>query len=307
MELRACCKINLGLRVLRKRGDGFHDIETAMIALRGLFDTVSVRSAAFIPATPPPYFAPPEAPVATVFEAAGYALDCPPAENICMRAIGLLQREFGLGQAIVGLHKRVPSGAGLGGGSSDGAATLLAADQEFALGLSTSELERLAAELGSDAAFFVRALGSRATSPSAAICTGRGDILAPVELDLGGKWIAILKPSGVHISTAEAYLGVAARARERQLAELLRHPIGEWKSLIVNDFEESIFARHPIVGRLKRELYNAGAVYASMSGSGSAVFGIFDERPKLSGLARDGEHDAHGGGRSEIFRHIERL
>ncbi len=299
IERKAHCKINLGLRVVRRRADGFHDIETVMMPVRGLYDTVSVEALptpeTFVGLTPPPYSS--VAPVffgASVLEVSGAGVDCPPEQNICMKALRLVQREYGIGEAVIGLHKAVPSGAGLGGGSADAAAVLRALSEEFVLELSDNELELLAARLGSDVPFFVR--------DGAQLCTGRGEVMTPVEVELAGKWLAVVKPD-VAVSTAEAYAGITPREALRfpppdarfsphdarfsppdarfSLSEIVRRPVGEWRELLRNDFEESVLARHPEIGTLKRSLYDAGALYASMSGSGSAVFGIFEGRPTL--------------------------
>ncbi len=276
IENKAYCKINLGLRVVRRRADGFHDIETVMMPVRGLYDTVAVEAiptaATFVSLTPPPYPAPPPVfPTESVLEVSGSSVDCPPEYNICMKALRLLQSEYGIGQAVIRLHKAVPSGAGLGGGSADAAAALGALNEEFVLELPDAELEELAARLGSDVPFFVRG--------GVQLCTGRGEVMTPVEIDLAGMWLVVVKPSQ-SVSTAEAYAGVTPREDGMSLSEIVRRPVGEWRGRLVNDFEESVFARHPEIGAIKRGLYGAGAVYASMSGSGSAVFGLFERRPE---------------------------
>jgi 4-diphosphocytidyl-2-C-methyl-D-erythritol kinase len=256
MESRANCKINLGLRVLARRNDGFHDIETVMFPVRGLYDTVSVCSN----------------PSGNRLIEIGIQSGCPPEKNICMRALGLMQSRYGIGWATITLRKTVPTGAGLGGGSSDAVATLRALDGEFGLGLSDDTLEELGAELGSDVPFFVR------NTPQ--LATGRGNILSPIEVDLAGKWLVIVKPP-VAVSTAEAYSGITPHAEGTPITDILRRDISEWKDLLINDFEETVFARHHIMERLKRQLYDAGALYAAMSGSGSALFGIFEGEPTL--------------------------
>ncbi len=283
MELLANCKINLGLRVVRRRSDGFHDIETVMIPVPGLADTIRV-------AAPPPNL--PHPPHSSL-KVTGAKVDCPPEQNICMRALRLVQREFGIGEASLHLRKVVPSGAGLGGGSSDAAFTLRALNEVFALGLSDARLETLAAELGSDVPFFIR------NTPQ--LCTGRGEIMTPVEVDLAGKWLVILKPETVSVSTAEAYAGITPCEEGTPVAEIIKRPVGEWRGELVNDFEEGVFARHPEIAALKSLLYDEGAVYASMSGSGSAVFGIFDRRPFI-----DIEFDAAEEVGS-LFFHLEEL
>jgi 4-diphosphocytidyl-2-C-methyl-D-erythritol kinase len=292
IQLRAHCKINLGLRVVRRREDGFHDIETVMMPLAELYDTVAVEAIAtpetFVSLTPLPYPAPtPVFPTHSVLELSGLALDCPPEQNICMRALRLLQQEQGIGEAVIRLDKRVPSGAGLGGGSADAATVLRALDEEFVLELPNGELEKLATQLGSDVPFFVRG--------GVQLCTGRGEVMSPVEFSLEGLWLVVVKPRE-SVSTAEAYAGVTPRKGGEPIAEIVRRPASEWRGRLVNDFEESVFARHPRIGEIKRAMYDAGAVYASMSGSGSAVFGLFSERPE--GLR----------GRLDVpFYHVEQL
>jgi 4-diphosphocytidyl-2-C-methyl-D-erythritol kinase len=256
MELKANCKINLGLRVLGRRDDGFHDIETVMFPVRGLYDTVSVRAN----------------PVGNRLVERGLQSDCPPEKNICMRAVELIQSQYGIGRATVTLHKTVPTGAGLGGGSSDAIATLRALSGEFGLDLTDDTLEQLGAELGSDVPFFVK------NTPQ--LATGRGEILTPFEIDLSGKWLVILKPH-VAVSTAEAYAGITPCADGMPFRDILCRDISEWRELLVNDFEATVFARYPLLPELKNRLYDAGAIYAAMSGSGSAIFGIFESQPTL--------------------------
>jgi 4-diphosphocytidyl-2-C-methyl-D-erythritol kinase len=281
-ELKAHCKINLGLRVVRRRPDGFHDIETVMMPVPGLYDTVSVTEMPspehHLPLTPAPYPAPtPVFPAHSVLEISGdVEVDCPVEQNICMRALRLMQQEYGIGEAAIALQKNIPTGAGLGGGSADAAAVLHALNREFALELSNDELEGLGARLGSDVPFFVRALAPRG---GAQLCTGRGEMMTPVEVDLSGMWIAIAKPT-VSVSTAEAYAGIRPYESGKDILNILSKPIREWKGLLVNDFEETIFALHPQIADLRNSFYAAGALYAAMSGSGSAVFAIFDQRPE---------------------------
>jgi 4-diphosphocytidyl-2-C-methyl-D-erythritol kinase len=284
IEIKAHCKINLGLRVVRRRTDGFHDIETVMFPVRGLHDKVLVEAlpseSTFVNVTPFPYPAPnPVFPTDSVLEVSGLEVDCPPEQNICMKALRLVQQEYGIGEAVIRLRKVVPSGAGLGGGSADAAAVLRALNREFVLELTDGELEGLAARLGSDVAFFVRSGGGNARG-GAQLCEGRGEIMSPVEVDLAGRWLAIAKPP-VAVSTAEAYSGITPSEGGSSVGEIVRRPVNEWRELLHNDFEDSIFASHPEISHLKSVLYDAGALYVSMSGSGSAVFGIFDERPTL--------------------------
>lgn len=262
MILRANCKINLGLDILRRRADGFHDLETVMFPVRGLYDQIELtRTAA----------------AGVRFFAEGLAVDCPEQENICLKAFRLMQRHYGVEGVTIRLDKRVPFGAGLGGGSSDATAVIVALDALFDLQLPESELIQRAAELGSDTAFFVR------NTPQ--LCTGRGEVMTPFALDLSGRRLVIVKPDE-GVSTREAYAGVHPRVPAIPLGERLRQPVEDWQGLVTNDFEEHIFAAHPAIRAAKERLLAAGAVYAAMSGSGSAVFGIFDEKSeKLRSLS----------------------
>ena len=249
MEIKANCKINIGLDVLRRRADGYHDLSTVMVPVKGLYDVLRIEQA--------------EKSKLTIV---GIEVDCDPEQNICMKALRLMQQRYGIGEASITLDKRIPFGAGLGGGSADGTAVILALNEIFALGLDEATLISLAAELGSDTAFFVR------NSPQ--LCEGRGEIMTPIELDLAGYWLVLIKPDA-NVSTREAYAGVVPAIPEFSLTERLQKPIAEWQGSVKNDFEKSVFAAHPIIGEIKQELLDAGATYASMSGSGSTVFGLF--------------------------------
>jgi 4-diphosphocytidyl-2-C-methyl-D-erythritol kinase len=261
MILRANCKINIGLDVLRRREDGFHELSTVMYPVQGLYDTLTVvRSEEMI------------------FKQTGICVDCPTEKNLCVKAARLMQRCYGVGNVAITLDKRVPFGAGLGGGSSDATAVILAMNELFDLSLSEQELTTRAAELGSDTAFFVR------NTPQ--LCTGRGEKMTPIELPLQGKYLVLVKPAE-GVSTKEAYSGVKPALPAVRLAEALQRPMGEWREVVKNDFEKHIFEAHPAIAKLKNAMYDAGAVYASMSGSGSAVFGIFDEEPKLNVVDAD--------------------
>ena len=249
MEIKANCKINIGLDVLRRRADGYHDLSTVMVPVKGLYDVLTIEQAE-----------------ESTLSIVGIEVDCDPEQNICMKALRLMQQRYGIGEASITLDKRIPFGAGLGGGSADGTAVILALNEIFALGLDEATLISLAAELGSDTAFFVR------NSPQ--LCEGRGEIMTPIELDLAGYWLVLIKPDA-NVSTREAYAGVVPAIPELSLTERLQKPIAEWQESVKNDFEKSVFAAHPIIGEIKQELIDAGATYASMSGSGSTVFGLF--------------------------------
>ena len=247
MEIKANCKINIGLDVLRRRADGYHDLSTVMAPVKGLYDVLTIEQAE-------------ESSLSIV----GIEVDCDAEQNICMKALRLMQQRYGIGEVSITLDKRIPFGAGLGGGSADGTAVILALNDIFSLGLDEATLISLAAELGSDTAFFVR------NTPQ--LCEGRGEIMTPIELDLAGYWLVLIKPDA-NVSTREAYAGVVPAIPELSLTERLQKPIAEWQVCVKNDFEKSVFAAHPIIADFKQKMIDAGATYASMSGSGSTVFG----------------------------------
>ena len=254
--MHANCKINLGLDILRRREDGFHDLETVMLPVSELYDVVEVERAE-----------------QTSFVQEGLEVDCDMESNLCVKALRLMQRLYGVGEARIRLEKRVPFGAGLGGGSSDATAVILALNELYDLDLSEDKLVETAAMIGSDTAFFVR------NTPQ--LCTGRGEVMTPIELPLQGRYLAIAKPQE-GVSTKEAYVGVKPAVPAVRLADALMRPIEEWREVVKNDFESHIFEAHPSIAELKVAMYEAGALYASMSGSGSAVFGLFAEEPKLN-------------------------
>lgn len=252
MKIKANCKINLGLDVLRRREDGYHDLSTIMLPVEGLYDVVEIEK---------------RADKEIVFRGIGLTVDCATEDNICVKAAKLMQERYGVAGVDITLDKRVPFGAGLGGGSADGTAVIMGINEIYALGLSEEELIARAAELGSDTAFFVR------NSPQ--LCEGRGEQMTAIEVNLEGLWLVIIKPDE-SVSTREAYAGVKPAIPELPLTERIKRPISEWQGLIKNDFEPSVFAAHPAIESAKEQLLDAGAIYASMSGSGSALFGLFE-------------------------------
>lgn len=260
MILQANCKINLGLDILRRRDDGYHDLETVMFPVKGLYDLVEVTRTESS---------------GLVFANDGLTVDCPPGQNICIRAFACMRERYGVDGVAIRLDKKVPFGAGLGGGSADATAVIRAIDELFGLHLPEAELIDCAAALGSDTAFFVR------NTPQ--FCTGRGEVMTPFPLDLGGYALVILKP-GESVSTREAYAGVRPRIPDVRLLERLRRPVAQWQQCVTNDFEPHILAACPEIRAAKERLLAAGAVYASMSGSGSAVFGLFDDAQKAGSL-----------------------
>ncbi len=248
------CKINLGLHVVGKRPDGYHDLETIFLPVDSLRDTLEII----------------EAPLS--MQQDGITLDNAPEDNLCMKAWTLLHEELGIPTVSIRLKKGIPFGAGLGGGSADAAFTLKMLNEMFSIGLNDNQLEQFAARLGADCAFFIK------NQP--AYATGIGAQLEPIEWKVESeKWKVFIEiPEGEHVSTKEAYSGLKrdlfGTARP-DLRESIKRPIEEWKSLIVNDFEASVFPSHPAIAALKENMYARGALYASMTGSGAAVFGIF--------------------------------
>ncbi len=248
------CKINLGLHVVGKRPDGYHDLETIFVPVTDMCDELEIV----------------EGPLSMSQD--GIVLDNAPEDNLCMKAWQLLHDEFGIPAVSIRLKKNIPFGAGLGGGSSDAAFTLKMLNEMFALGLSDSQLEQRAARLGADCAFFIQ------NRP--AYATGIGDRLEPIDFNIqDSKFsIHIEIPEGEHVSTKEAYTGLNRElfgTQRPDLREAVKQPIERWRDLIVNDFETSIFPAHPAIAAIKEEMYLRGALYASMTGSGAAVFGIF--------------------------------
>lgn len=253
MILKANCKINIGLDVLRRRDDGFHDVETIMMPVYGLFDTVDVIK---------------NGTNEHHLTIRGIEIDCADNDNICIKAARLMSELYGTGGVDITLEKNVPFGAGLGGGSSDGVAVIKAINSLYGLNLSEALLTGIAARLGSDTAFFVR------NTPQ--LCSGRGEITTPVSLNLQGYTLVVAKPDE-GVSTREAYAGITPAIPQYSLAESIARPVSEWQGVVKNDFEASVFPAHPVIARIKSAMLAQGAVYASMSGSGSAVFGLFDK------------------------------
>jgi 4-diphosphocytidyl-2-C-methyl-D-erythritol kinase len=256
-------KINLGLRITGKRPDGFHDIETIFYPI-GLADALE-----FVEQCRPLAH--------DQLKVTGIIPDSPPDENLVMKALGKIRDKFDFPFLNIHLHKAIPSGAGLGGGSSDGACMLKALNKKYSLALSTEELKSLALELGSDCPYFID------STPS--LAKGRGEKLEPVEPKLNGLYLILLNP-GIHVSTRDAYSNCKPLKPKHSLAKLWEKPFEDWRTLIKNDFEQYVFKLHPEVGELKDILYNSGAVYSSMTGSGSSVYGIFKDKPGFTAVLR---------------------
>ncbi len=257
------CKINLGLNILRKRSDGYHDLETVFYPLP-LYDVLEV-----IPADPHQKSA------TLPFTSSGLAIEGSHASNLCVKAYRLLKKDFPKMPHIrMHLHKVIPSGAGLGGGSADAAFTLDLLNRMFDLKINPPRLREYAMELGSDCPFFL------INKPCYA--SGRGEILEPVEVNLSGLQIVIVNP-GIHIDTGQAFMKIQPALPEKSLKTIIGMPVKTWKLELQNDFEKLIFPHHREIVDIKDYLYSRGALYASMSGSGSSVFGIFpgNEKPEL--------------------------
>jgi 4-diphosphocytidyl-2-C-methyl-D-erythritol kinase len=253
------CKINIGLNITAKRSDGYHDIESIFVPVKWC-DVLEI-----IPA---------DDGVPHLF-LSGIELVGGTEDNLCFKAFKLLEKELHIPPVHIYLLKNIPTGAGLGGGSSDGAFTLLMLNELFSLNLEPARLKNFALQLGSDCPFFIDNIP--------AIATGRGDVLNPITLALQCYHIVIIKPP-VHISTAFAYSKVAPGTAPTPLVSAIIKPISEWRNGIVNDFESPVFADHPMLASIKEKLYAHGALYASMSGSGSAVYGIFKEKAETEVL-----------------------
>ncbi len=273
-------KINLGLNVLRKRPDGFHDLETLFIQSGQFRDSLEVikaddwsRSLAELGGLYPPEciaqdISPDGKLMITVARREG--VDWPVLKDLCAKAYFLLDANFGLPPVKIYLEKKSPVGAGLGGGSADAAYCLKMLNELCGLGLEREQLLPYAARLGSDCALFLY--------DCPVFGEGRGEVLRPFSLPIGigGEYrLEIVVPEGISVSTAEAYRGIVPAIPEIRLEEALKRPVEEWKDLIVNDFEKSVFKEHPQLAAIKQSLYDSGAVYAAMSGSGSALFAIY--------------------------------
>ncbi|WP_304408040.1 4-(cytidine 5'-diphospho)-2-C-methyl-D-erythritol kinase [Bacteroides acidifaciens] len=245
-------KINLGLSITEKRPDGYHNLETVFYPV-ALEDALEIRAL-------------PEADKKITLHQYGMEITGNPEDNLVAKAYSLLDKEFHLPPVEIHLYKHIPSGAGLGGGSSDAAFMLKLLNGHFHLNLSEEQLEIYAATLGADCAFFIK------NKPVYA--EGIGNIFSPIELSLKGYQIMIVKPD-VFVSTREAFANIHPHHPEYPVKEVIRRPVAEWKDTLINDFEASVFPQHPVIGEIKQELYNQGAIYASMSGSGSSVFGLF--------------------------------
>jgi 4-diphosphocytidyl-2-C-methyl-D-erythritol kinase len=248
------CKINLGLNIISRREDGYHEISSVMypVDIQDILEVVKSEK----------------------FKFTSSGLDIPgePDSNLCVKAYDILARDFNIDPVHIHLYKNIPMGAGLGGGSADGAFTLRLINDLYELSISNDQLKEYASELGSDCAFFIENIPQYAS--------GRGDILEAFNLALQGKTIVLIN-DGTHISTQEAYGNVTPKRPENDIEEILNKPLNEWKKLLINDFEKGVFKNYPKLAKYIDKLYQSGAEYAAMTGSGSTIFGIFNESPRL--------------------------
>ncbi len=250
------CKINLGLSVLRKRKDGYHDIESILypVPVNDILDIVVSKDGKF------------------QFDQTGIKVPGPDTDNLCVKAYKKIKTYLGDSTVKMHLHKLIPPGSGLGGGSSDGAYALKIINDLFSLNLSNDELLSMAGELGNDCPFFINNVPS--------LVSGRGELLNPIDLKLEGYKIVIVKPD-ININTTYAYSKIIPYENHKSLMDIIRNPVTEWKDQLKNDFEIPVFQLYPEIQSVKEMLYDMGAVYSSMTGSGSAVYGVFEEAPEI--------------------------
>ena len=251
-------KINIGLNIIGKRSDGFHDLETIFypVAVKDVLEIISSKN---------------EADQDIIFTSSGNEINVTDKDNLCVKAFHLIKNDFPQLPAVkMHLHKHIPIGAGMGGGSADASSVLLLLDKQFNLNISENKLQEYALKLGSDCPFFIY------NKPSFA--AGRGEKLATLNIDLSGCKILIIHP-GIHVNTGEAFkkLNYNNFSAPGELQQYIQTDIYNWKTCIKNDFEISVFKKYPEIAAIKSKLYEAGAIYSSMSGSGSAVFGIFSK------------------------------
>lgn len=245
-------KINLGLNIVEKRLDGYHNLETVFypINLQDALEVTRLEGSTHD----------------FRLHVSGHVIEGNPEDNLVVKAYRLLQRDFEMPAIDIHMYKHIPTGAGLGGGSSDCAFMIKLLNDKFSLELSTEQMEAYAAQLGADCAFFVR------NKP--VFATGIGNVFQPIDLSLEGYHIVLVKPD-IFVSTRDAFAQITPHRPEVSLTEIIRKPVEEWKEWMVNDFEASVFAKYPEIKALKERMYELGAVYAAMSGSGSSVYGLF--------------------------------
>lgn len=272
MILYPNCKINIGLRVIGKREDGYHNLETIFYPVLGLYDILEISQAEKF-----------------TFEQCGITVDCPSEDNLIIKCYRRMQANYPqIGNVHIRFEKRIPFGAGLGGGSSDAAHTAIALNEIFELGLTREQLAEMVAPLGADCAFFIY------NTPC--LAEGIGEKLTPIPFSLSGFRLMMIKPD-IHVSTREAYQGIHLSGDQPSLAKLVRNGItpialAKQADIIYNDFELTVFPVHPELADIKRRLQEAGAFYAAMSGSGSTVYALFEEDAERNTLTEYGLTDA---------------
>ncbi|MDR2065378.1 MAG: 4-(cytidine 5'-diphospho)-2-C-methyl-D-erythritol kinase [Prevotellaceae bacterium] len=255
-------KINLGLNVIEKRSDGFHNIETVFYPIN-LCDILEIVKS--------------QNNESALFNS-GIIINSNTNNNLCIKALNLIKKYFSLPEVDIFLHKNIPFGAGLGGGSSDAAKVLSVLNLMFCLNIGDEKLMHYAAELGSDCAFFIKNKPQQAS--------GRGEIMSDIDVDLSGYYFVLAKPN-IFVNTADAYTAIKPQKPEIRISEIISLPVEKWKYLLKNDFEDVIFKIFPQIKALKEKFYSCGAVYASMSGSGSSVYGFFDRAVDVSDFEKD--------------------
>jgi 4-diphosphocytidyl-2-C-methyl-D-erythritol kinase len=248
-------KINIGLHITEKRPDGFHNLESCFYPV-GWCDVLEILPASTLS-----------------FKSTGIPIPGNPETNLCLKAYHLVKQDFNIPPVMIHLHKVVPIGAGLGGGSADCAFTIKTLNDLFELHLTTEQMENYARKLGSDCAFFIQNIPK--------YCVGKGDEFLDISLDLSDKYIVLVNPN-IHISTAEAYSGVKPIESEIDLRLILQNPVNQWVNVVKNDFENHLLPKYSTISTIKEQLYEYGAAYASMTGSGSTIFGIFEQEINLT-------------------------
>jgi 4-diphosphocytidyl-2-C-methyl-D-erythritol kinase len=271
-------KINLGLRATSKRDDGYHNLDTVFYPIP-IHDSLEVIINTRKDDKP------------ITFTHSGKLISGDQQSNLCIKAIELIRSDFpDLPNLLVHLHKNIPMGAGMGGGSSDGAFMISLINDKFNLGIAHDQQKAYALKLGSDCPFFI--------DNKPVYATGRGELMKPIFCDLSKKSILVISP-GIHISTGEAFNNIQLSPTAPSCEQIVQQPINTWKESLENDFEKTIFPKHPELGAIKNQLYSMGAIYASMTGSGSTIYGIFESSPDISpfhaypyeiGLIENGKH-----------------
>lgn len=252
-------KINIGLNVINKREDGFHTLETIFYPVK-IYDALEVVLSEGLH-----------------FTSSGISIPGSAKDNLCLKAYHLIKKDYDLPPVNIHLHKNIPIGAGLGGGSADAGFFIKLLNDVCGIGLVVEEMQNYARQLGADCAFFI--------DNKSVFAFEKGDRFQELQLELSAYHLVLVMPP-VHVSSAEAYGGVQPQASENDLQSAIKLPVKDWKSLIKNDFEKSVFLHHPEILSIKEALYHQGAIYSAMSGSGAAVFGIFNKKPDLQELEK---------------------